>query len=159
RVRAVSPSGWSGKKEGFHGDRDILLSGRIVGGAIRRVHQIIEEGWGGQPGWTFVPCGVWPERQTDGVRCLDIAGGVRQVREDADAYPSTTRDRSGTADCGAGAQGDRAGGEGRVAQEAGEGLCSAAEALTIRDHRARGVPGLSVPLLKGVRIPPRIAND
>src|SRR5215813_11719028 len=47
--------------------------------------------------------------------------GVRQVREDANAYPSTTRDRSGTADRDAGAQGDRAGGEGRVAQEAGEG--------------------------------------
>src|SRR4029450_12453940 len=49
---------------------------------------------------------------------------------DADAHPSTTRDRSGTADRDAGAQGDRADGEGHIAQEAGESLCSPAEALT-----------------------------
>src|SRR4029434_8918415 len=115
----ASQAGLSRKKEvGVYGDRDLLLSCRNVGGEIRRVHQTIEKSRGGQPGWTFVPCGVWPERQTDGVRCLDIAGGVRQVREDADAHPSTTRDRSGTADRNAGAQGNRADGEGRLAQEA-----------------------------------------
>src|SRR2546425_6563338 len=119
----ASPAVLSRKKEAsVYGDRDLLLSCRNVGGEIRRVHQIIEKGWGGPPGWTFVPCGVWSERQTDGVRCLDIAGGVRQVREDADAHPSTTRDRSGTADRDAGAQGDLADAEGHVAREAGEGL-------------------------------------
>jgi hypothetical protein len=137
------------------------------------VHQIIEKGWGGQPDWTFVPCGVWPERQTDGVRCLDIAGGVRQVREDADAHPSTTRDGSQPAERDAGAQGDRAEGEGRLAQEAGESLCAPAEALTTtgpsrpRGYRGRtssagstrSRSGLSVPLLKRVRITPRIAHD
>src|SRR5712691_5712700 len=139
----ASPAVLSRKKEaGVHGDRDLLLSCRNVGGEIRRVHQIIEKGWGGQPGWTFVPCGVWPERQTDGVRCLDIAGGVRQVREDADAHPSTTRDRSGTAGRDAGAQGDRADGEGHAAQQAGESLCSPAEALTTAGpSRPRGYRG------------------
>src|ERR1035438_7241448 len=88
------------RKSGVHGDRNVLLSCRTVGGEIRRVHQIIEKGWGGQPGWTLLPYGVWPERQTDGVRGLDIAGGVRQVREDADAHPSTPRDRSGSAEIG-----------------------------------------------------------
>src|SRR5215471_1723726 len=127
------------KEAGAHGYRDLFLSCRNVGDEIRRVHQIIEKGWGRQPGGTFVPCVVWPERQTDGVRCLDLTGGVRQVRKDADAHPSTTRDRSGTADRDAGAQGDRAGGEGRVSWEAGEGLCSSAKALTSRDHRAQGV--------------------
>src|ERR1041385_3995492 len=48
--------------------------------------------------------------------------GVRQVREDADAHPSTTRDRCVTADRDAGAQSDSADGEGRVAQEADESL-------------------------------------
>src|ERR1700692_480177 len=130
--RATRQSGGveSTKEGGIHGYRGLLRSRRNVGGEIRRVHQIIEKGWGGQPGWTLVPCGVWPERQTDDIRCLDIAGGVRQVREDADAHPSTTRDRSGTAGRDAGAQGDRADGEGHVAQEAGESLCSPAEALT-----------------------------
>src|ERR1700732_322791 len=75
--RATRQSGGVESQErGVHGDRDLLLSCRNVGGEIRRVHQIIEKGWGGQPGWTFVPCGVWSERQTDGVRYLDIAGGV-----------------------------------------------------------------------------------
>ena len=36
--------------------------------------------------------------------------------EDADDHPSTTRDRSGTADRDAGAQGDPADGEGHVVQ-------------------------------------------
>src|SRR5579863_1253234 len=126
------------KETGVHGHRRLLRSRCNVGGAIRRVHQIIEKGWGGQPGWTLVPCGVWPERQTDGVRCLDIAGGVRQVREDADARPSTTRARCGTADGDAGAQGDAADGEGHVAQEAGESLRSPEEALTTaRPSRSR----------------------
>src|SRR5215472_15213722 len=112
----ASPAVLSRKKEVCeHGDRDLLLSCRNVGGEIRRVHQVIEKGWGGQPGWTFISCGVWPERQTDGVRCMDIAGGVRQVREDADAYLPTTRDRSGTAGRDAGAQGDSTGSEGHVA--------------------------------------------
>jgi hypothetical protein len=50
----------SRKKEAdIHGDRRILLSGRNVGGAIRRVHQIIEKGGGRQPSWALVPCGVF----------------------------------------------------------------------------------------------------
>src|SRR5271156_1692350 len=139
-MNRASPAVLSRKKEaGIHGDRRILLSCRNVGGEIRRMHQIIEKGWGGQPGWTFVPCGVWPERQTDGVRCLDIASGVRQVREDADAHPSTTRDRFRTADRDAGAQGDRADGEGHVAQEAGESVCSPEEALTTTGASSRAI--------------------
>jgi hypothetical protein len=170
----ASPAVLSHKKEAaVHGDWGLLLSCRNVGCEIRRVHQIVEKGGGGQPAWTFVPCGVWAERQTDGVRCLDIAGGVRQVREDADAFPSTTRDRFGTADRNAGAQGDRADGEGLVAQEEGESLCSQEEALTTagpilsqgcRETAPRPLvnqswSGLSVPLRKRVRIAPQIAPD
>src|SRR5580658_4471690 len=111
--------GVSHKKEAnVYGDSDLLLWQRYVSGEIRRVHQVIEEGRGGPSVWTFVPCVFWPERQSDGVRCLVIAGGVRQVREDSDADPATTRDRSGTTGRDAGAQGDLAGAEGHVAREA-----------------------------------------
>jgi hypothetical protein len=59
--------------------------------------------------------------------------GIRRPerRSITDAHPSTTRDRSGTADRDADAQGDRANGEGHVAQEEGESLCSPAEALML----------------------------
>jgi len=120
----VSPAALSRKKEANdYGDRDLPLCCWYVSGEIRRVHQVIEKGRGGQPVWPFVPCVFWTERQSDGVRCLVIAGGVRQVREDADAHPSTTRDRLGKAGSDARAQGDLAGTEGHVAREAGEGPC------------------------------------
>jgi len=109
----VSPAALSRKKEANeYGDRDLPLCCWYVSGEIRRVHQVIEKGRGGQPVWPFVPCVFWTERQSDGVRCLVIAGGVRQVREDADAHPSTTRDRLGKAGSDARAQGDLAGTEG-----------------------------------------------
>ena len=37
------------KEAGVHGDRDLLLSCRNVGGEIRRVHQIIEKAGAGNP--------------------------------------------------------------------------------------------------------------
>src|SRR5580658_4171463 len=90
-----------------------------------------------------------------------IASGVRQVRKDADAHLSTTWHRSRNAGHDAGAQGDRADGEGYVAQEAGESLCSPTAALTTTEpSRPRGWASprplsllepqsrLSVPLLK-----------
>ena len=91
----ASPAVLSRKEANVYGDRDLLLCCRYVSGEIRRVHQVIEEGRGGQSGWTFVPYGVWPERQSDGVRCMDIAVGVRQVREDANAHPCRGRPSTG----------------------------------------------------------------
>jgi integrase len=62
------PAVLSRKKEAnFYGDRDLLLCYRYVSGEIRRMHQVIEEGRGGQSAWTFVPCVFWSERQSDGV--------------------------------------------------------------------------------------------
>ena len=128
--RASRKSGGVYKKEAnVYGDRDLLLRYRYVSGEIRRVRQVIEEGRSGPSLWTFVPCVFWPERQSDGVRCLVIAGGIRQVRQDSDYHPATTWDR-GTTVRDAGAQRDLAGAEGEVAREAVKGLCSAEETLT-----------------------------
>src|SRR5262245_51521076 len=76
------------REVGVYGNRDLFLACRAVGGKIRRVHQVVAKSWGGQPPRAVVSCVVWSERQADGVRRLDLAGGVRQIREDSDAHPS-----------------------------------------------------------------------
>ena len=110
--------------------------------------KLLKKAGAGSPAGRSYHAAFGPKDKLMVFRCMDIAGGVRQVREDADAHPSTTRDRYGTAGRDAGAQVDRAGGEGHVAQEAGESLCWPPEALTTTGPSPQR---LSVPLLERVR--------